>query len=52
MTAADCVQEMRSTVHKETGLTVSAGIAPNKVRRTASITSGSTIEMSQTIDAR
>ncbi|TFY61207.1 hypothetical protein EVJ58_g4658 [Rhodofomes roseus] len=27
----ECVQEMRETVHRETNLTVSAGIAPNKM---------------------
>ncbi|KAI0690534.1 hypothetical protein BC835DRAFT_1307867 [Cytidiella melzeri] len=31
VSAADCVQEMRDVVHRETGLTVSAGIAPNKM---------------------
>ncbi|GJE97755.1 DNA polymerase IV [Phanerochaete sordida] len=31
LTADDCVQEMRETVHRETKLTVSAGIAPNKM---------------------
>ncbi|KAI0949222.1 hypothetical protein AcW1_008900 [Taiwanofungus camphoratus] len=31
LTAEECVQEMRETVHKETRLTVSAGIAPNKM---------------------
>lgn len=31
MTPDDCVQEMRSKVFEETNLTVSAGIAPNKV---------------------
>lgn len=31
ISAVDCVQEMRDTVFKETKLTVSAGIAPNKV---------------------
>lgn len=31
MDAEACVQEMRSTVHNETRLTMSAGIAPNKV---------------------
>ncbi|KAF8844303.1 DNA/RNA polymerase [Paxillus ammoniavirescens] len=31
MDADTCVQEMRATVHKETQLTVSAGIAPNKM---------------------
>jgi DNA polymerase kappa len=30
--ADTCVQEIRDTVFKETSLTVSAGIAPNKVR--------------------
>ncbi|KAF5321415.1 hypothetical protein D9619_001442 [Psilocybe cf. subviscida] len=30
ITAAECVQEMREAVFKETKLTVSAGIAPNK----------------------
>ena len=30
--AEACVREMRETVHRETQLTVSAGIAPNKVR--------------------
>ena len=29
--AETCVQEMRAAVHSETQLTVSAGIAPNKV---------------------
>lgn len=29
--AETCVQEMRAAVHRETQLTVSAGIAPNKV---------------------
>jgi nucleotidyltransferase/DNA polymerase involved in DNA repair len=29
---AECVQKMRSRVFEETKLTVSAGIAPNKVR--------------------
>ena len=29
--AETCVQEMRVAVHNETQLTVSAGIAPNKV---------------------
>lgn len=29
--AETCVQEMRTAVHSETQLTVSAGIAPNKV---------------------
>jgi Nucleotidyltransferase/DNA polymerase involved in DNA repair len=32
MNADDCVQEMRGRVQEETKLTVSAGIAPNKVR--------------------
>jgi DNA polymerase kappa len=32
VSAVDCVQDMRDIVHKETGLTISAGIAPNKVR--------------------
>lgn len=32
MTADECVREMRETVHRETKLTVSAGIAPNRVR--------------------
>jgi len=31
VTAEECVQEMRGTVFEETKLTVSAGIAPNKV---------------------
>lgn len=31
MTADDCVQQMRRKVFEETKLTVSAGIAPNKV---------------------
>lgn len=31
MTAEECVKEMRETVFRETKLTVSAGIAPNKV---------------------
>ena len=30
--ADECVRQMRETVAKETKLTVSAGIAPNKVR--------------------
>lgn len=30
MTAEECVQDMRETVFRETKLTVSAGIAPNK----------------------
>lgn len=30
--ADTCVQEIRDTVFRETSLTVSAGIAPNKVR--------------------
>ena len=34
LTAEVCVQEMRKAVHAETQLTVSAGIAPNKVRAT------------------
>ncbi|KAI0339802.1 DNA/RNA polymerase [Trametopsis cervina] len=29
--AAECVQQMRTSVYEETGLTVSAGIAPNKM---------------------
>lgn len=29
--AETCVQDMRAVVHSETMLTVSAGIAPNKV---------------------
>ena len=33
--AEECVREMRETVHRETRLTVSAGIAPNKVRSRA-----------------
>ena len=32
LTATECVQQMRETVFRETKLTVSAGIAPNKVR--------------------
>lgn len=32
LTAEECVQQMRETVFKESQLTVSAGIAPNKVR--------------------
>ena len=32
MTPDACVREMREVVHQETKLTVSAGIAPNKVR--------------------
>lgn len=28
----DCVQQLRARVHQETGLTASAGIAPNVVR--------------------
>ena len=28
----ECVRQMRAQVHAETGLTASAGIAPNKVR--------------------
>ncbi|KAF9459808.1 hypothetical protein BDZ94DRAFT_1284217 [Collybia nuda] len=32
LTAEDCVQDMRMTVYNETGLTVSAGIAPNKTQ--------------------
>jgi len=32
LTAEECVQKMRETVFKESQLTVSAGIAPNKVR--------------------
>jgi hypothetical protein len=35
LTADDCVEEMRSKVREETGLTVSAGIAPNTVRLTS-----------------
>lgn len=31
----ECVREIRETVHRETMLTVSAGIAPNKVRNAA-----------------
>ncbi|OCH87051.1 DNA/RNA polymerase [Obba rivulosa] len=31
MTAEECVQEIRAVVHRETHLTVSAGIAPNKM---------------------
>jgi len=31
ISAEDCVQEMRRVVFEETKLTVSAGIAPNKV---------------------
>ncbi|KAH8107995.1 IMS-domain-containing protein [Cristinia sonorae] len=31
LTASECVQEMRDTVQRETRLTVSAGIAPNKL---------------------
>lgn len=31
VTAAECVSEMRRIVQEETKLTVSAGIAPNKV---------------------
>lgn len=30
--ASACVEEIRDTVFKETSLTVSAGIAPNRVR--------------------
>ena len=37
MDAEECVREMRETVFKETKLTVSAGIAPNKVSRAATI---------------
>jgi len=32
ITPDDCVEEMRRTVFENTKLTVSAGIAPNKVR--------------------
>ncbi len=32
LTAEECVSQMRKVVHEETKLTVSAGIAPNKVR--------------------
>jgi DNA polymerase kappa len=35
LTAEACVQEMRKAVHAETQLSVSAGIAPNKVRATS-----------------
>ncbi|KAI0085191.1 IMS-domain-containing protein [Irpex rosettiformis] len=31
VSAGDCVQQMRDIIHKETGLTVSAGVAPNKM---------------------
>ncbi len=31
LAADECVQEIRATVFRETNLTVSAGIAPNKV---------------------
>lgn len=33
----ECVREMREVVHRETDLTVSAGIAPNKVRTPQSL---------------
>ncbi|KAI0746017.1 DNA/RNA polymerase [Earliella scabrosa] len=39
LTAEDCVSEIRRVVHEETNLTVSAGIAPNKVSSPLIITS-------------
>ncbi|KAF7793928.1 hypothetical protein EIP86_005050 [Pleurotus ostreatoroseus] len=37
LSADDCVQKMRDEVCKETKLTVSAGIAPNKARQVSSL---------------
>ena len=46
LTAEECVQQMRETVLKESQLTVSAGIAPNKVRPLENFWNGSNLSCS------